>query len=256
MKTLEEKKEMIQNFEGFYLNNGIISYENPNFDLLEWKGNNRFERPLYISPNYNNVLGKCVQILDQSFLNKVLSAGGSNPVGDNLFNNNPLLYSLTWNNENDYFEGNLIDADDISQYTFKYNGNMNIEWTGFELNSNENNDKNAGFVANGTFYKTVTNNPSNADIEKFLFNPENCETINLVFIESQKFIRKLLNLYEQGKLKQEIPQQWFSTAKKCPDQSLVLLDNLLKFYVNVNPNYVQTYFKQNIDIDNILKLYN
>ena len=29
MKKIEEKKEMIQNFEGFYLMRGIILFENP-----------------------------------------------------------------------------------------------------------------------------------------------------------------------------------------------------------------------------------
>ena len=64
------------------------------------------------------------------------------------------------------------------------------------------------------------------------------------------------NLYQQGKIIQIIPAKWFSNAIKCQEQSFVLYHNLLKFYVNTSPSYFQTFFKQNIDIDNNLKLYN
>ena len=256
MKTLEEKIEMIKNFEGFYVTRGVLLYEDPNAGLLQWKGNNRFERPNFISPDYNTIMGKCVQLLEKEFINAALLVGEKFPSVDPLFNNSPQLYILNWNNKLELYEGNLIDMDDITQYTFNYDGNKNINWTGFELNNNENVNTKAGFVANGTFYKTVPNNPTQEDIDNFLFNPENCETISLIFFEIQKFLIELNNLYQQGKIIQIIPQNWFSNAIKCPEQSLVLYNNLLKFYLNINPTYFQTYFKQNIDIDNNLKLYN
>ena len=256
MKTIEEKKEIIKNFEGFYITNGFILYENPDFDIAKWIGNNSFQKPEFISSDYNIIMGKCVQILNKEMIYKVICTGASNPIANSLFNNSPLLYVLKWNNKLDTYEGKLADMDDLSQVTFNYDGNNNIEWSGFELNNDENINQNAGFVDEGKYYKIVPNNPSEEDIKKFLFNPENCETINLLFIQIQKFLLELVNLYQQGKIIQEIPSQWFSTATTCREQSLVLLDNLLKFYVNVSPNYYQTYFKQNVDIDNILKLYN
>ena len=255
MKSLEEKIEMIKNFEGFYVNRGYILYENPNRQVIQWKGANRFEHT-FISHDYNQVLGRCVQTLEKEFLEEVLGVGASSPVNNKLFNDNPQLYKLTWNNKLEYYEGNLSDVDDLSQYTFNYDGNKNINWTGYELNIEENVDKQAGNVANGTFYKTVANNPTQEDIDNFLFNPENCETISLIFFQIQRFLIELNNLYQQGKIIQIIPAKWFSNAIKCQDQSLVLYHNLLKFYVNTSPSYYQTYFKQNIDIDNSLKLYN
>ena len=86
MKTLEEKIEMIKNFEGFYVTRGVLLYEDPNAGLLQWKGNNRFERPNFISPDYNQVLGRCVQTLEKEFFDAVLGIGASSPVNNKLFN--------------------------------------------------------------------------------------------------------------------------------------------------------------------------
>lgn len=256
MKTFEDKKKIVQNFEGFYVTIGYLLYENPDTNIVQFEGNYRFQKPNFISSNYNTIMGQSTQILSKEKINNSLNAGASIISSSSLFNNAPQLYILKWNHKLDYYEGNLVDVNDLTQFSFNYDGNMNIEWSCFELNNDENNEKGAGYVGNGTFYKTVSNNPTQEDIENFLFNPENCQTINLLFIEIQKFLIELFNLYQQGKIIQKIPQQWFSTTTKCNEQSLVLLDNLLKFYVNVNPNYYQTYFKQNIDIDNNLKLYN
>ena len=117
-------------------------------------------------------------------------------------------------------------------------------------------NKKAGLVGSETYYKTVSNNPSSHEIEKFLSNPNNCETIRLIFEYIQKFLLELLNLYQKGKIIQEIPSKWFSDTIICQEQANILNDNLLAFYVIVNPDYYQTYFNENVDIDNILKLYN
>ena len=256
MKKIEEKKEMIQNFEGFYLMRGIILFENPDSSLVNIVANFRFEKPQYISSDLNIIMGKGVQIANKDTISNILSVGVSNLVGNNLFNNSPQLYILKWNSKLEYFQGSITDVDDLTQFAFNYDGNKNINWTVFELNNNENQNKNAGYVSTGQFYKTVPNNPTQEDIDNFLFNSENCFTINLLFIEIQKFLIELNNLYQQGKIIQIIPQNWFSNATNCHEQALILQDNLLKFYVNINPTYFQTYFKQNIDIDNNLKLYN
>ena len=134
MKTIEEKLEMIKNFEGFYVNRGYILYENPNRPVIQWKGANRFEHT-FISSDYNQVLGRCVQTLEKEFLEEVLGVGASSPVNNKLFNDNPQLYKLTWNNKLEYYEGNLSDVDDLSQYTFLYDGNKNMKWTGYEFNN-------------------------------------------------------------------------------------------------------------------------
>jgi hypothetical protein len=254
--TVLEKKEMIQNFSGFYINTGFLLYENPESSLVKWNGLNKFEQPSIISDNYDTVMGKCVQLITKEFITSALCAGASTPINDSIFYNNPQLYVLKWNDHLEVYEGKLADMDDTSQYTFQYDGNKIINWSGFELNNDENNNKSAGFVAFGNFYKTVSNNPSKKEIEEFLSNPENCETIGLLFRQVQEFLLELLNLYQQGKIIQEIPTQWFSDTTICSEQANILNDNLLAFYVNVNPNYYQTYFKQNIDVDNILKLYN
>jgi hypothetical protein len=256
MKTLQEKKEIVENFEGFYADRGAILYEDPVRKPVLRAGAFRFQKPEFISSDYNVIMGRCVQTLSKDVFRNLICAGASNPISNALFNDSPKLYVLKWNNKIDTYEGKLADMDDTTQSTFDYDGSSIIQTSGFELNSDENKDKVAGLVNQGKLYKTVPNNPTNQDIENFLFNPENCEAIGYIFIDIQKFLIELLNLYQQGKIIQEIPPQWFSTAKSCRDQALVLLDNLLKFYVNVNPNYYQTYFKQNIDIDNILKLYN
>jgi hypothetical protein len=256
MKTLEEKKAMIQNFSGFYINDGKILYENPDTSIINWFGSNKFEKPDIISDNYNNVMGKCTQILTSKMLEEALCAGASNPISNQLFNNNPQLYVLKWNKQLEVYDGKLADMDDTSQVSFQYDGNKIINWSGFELNNDENNNKSAGFVDYGNFYRTVSNNPTKKEIEEFLSNPENCETIGLLFRQVQNFLLELLNLYQQGKITEEIPSKWFSDTIICSEQAYILNDNLLAFYVNVNPNYYQTYFKQNIDVDNILKLYN
>jgi hypothetical protein len=256
MKTIEEKKEIVENFEGFYITELFILYENPDFDITKWIGNNSFQKPEFLSSDYNIIMGRCVQLTDKEVLNNILCIGASNPIANPLFNNSPKLYVLKWNNKLDYYEGKLSDMDDTTQTTFNYDGSSIIQLSGFELNSDENKNKQSGFVEDARYYKTVPNNPSNQDIEQFLFNPENCETINILFIQIQKFLIELVNLYQQGKIIQEIPQQWFSNSTDCIEQAIILNDNLLKFYVNVSPNYYQTYFKQNVDIDNILKLYN
>ena len=256
MRSLEEKKAMIQNFEGFYVTNGKILYENPETPIINWIGSNKFEKPNIISNNYNNVLGKCTQVLSKKVLDDVLCVGASNPVANQLFNNSPQLYVLKWNEYLEVYEGKLADMDDTSQVTFQYDGNKIINWSGFELSSDELKNKTAGFVDYGDFYRTVSNKPTNVEIETFLFNPENCGTIGLLFDQVQEFLLELLNLYQQGKITEEIPSKWFSDTIICEEQARILNDNLLAFYVNINPDYYQTYFKQNIDVDNILKLYN
>ena len=256
MKTLEEKKEMIQNFEGFYIRDGNILYENPKSKIVKWAGSNKFEKPNIISNNYNNIMGKCVQTRTKQSQIDTSCAGASVPVSNNLFNNSPQLYVLKWNEKIDVYEGNLADMDDLTQITFQYDGNNIIDWSGFELSNDDSINKENGHVTSGNFYKTVPNNPSKKDIEDFLSNPENCTTINLLFEQVQGFLLELLNLYQQGKIKEIIPQQWFSDTTICEEQARILNNNLLVFYVNVSPNYYQTYFKQNIDVDNILKLYN
>jgi hypothetical protein len=256
MKTLEEKKEMIENFEGFYIREGNILYENPITEIVRWVGANKFEKPISISKNYNSILGRCVQTTTKQTQENQVCSGGTVPVSSDLFNNSPQLYVLTWNEKLDVYEGELADMNDLTQITFKYDGNKIIHISGFELNSEENKDKEGGAVVNGDFYKTVSNNPTKQEIEDFLSNPENCETIGFVFEQVQLFLLEILNLYQQGKIIQEIPSKWFSDTISCPEQSKILNDNLLAFYININPNYYQTYLKQNIDIDNILKLYN
>ena len=256
MKTLEEKKEMIKQFQGFYVINGKILYENPDTLIINLDDSNKFEKPDIISDNYNNVMGKCTKVLSKKVLDDVLCVGASNPIANQLFNNSPQLYVLKWNEYLEVYEGKLADMDDTSQVTFHYDGNKIINWSGFELNNDENKNKIAGFVNYGNFYKTVSNNPTNKEIEEFLSNPENCETIGLLFDQIQEFLLELLNLYQEGKITEEIPSKWFSDTIICSEQAYILNDNLLAFYVNVNPNYYQTYFKQNIDVDNILKLYN
>jgi len=254
--TILEKKEMIQNFSGFYINTGFLLYENPESSLVKWSGLNKFEQPSIISDNYDTFMGKCVQLITKEFITSALCAGASTPINDQIFYNNPQLYVLKWNNKLKVYDGSLADMDDISQYTFQYDGNKIINWSGFELNNDENKNKIAGNAAFGNFYKTVSNNPTNKEIEEFLSNSKNCETIGLLFSQVQGFLLELLNLYQQGKIKETIPQKWFSDTILCPEQANILNDNLLAFYVNVTPNYYQTYFKQNTDIDNILKLYN
>jgi len=256
MTSLDEKKEIIDNFEGFYITDGFLLYENPDTLFVKFKGNYRFEKPVIISTKYDNIMGRCVQVLNKEVLNDALCAGASNPVANQLFNNNPQLYVLKWNEKLELYDGKLADMDDISQFTFQYDGNKIINWSGFELNSDKNLNTAAGFVASGNFYKIVPNNPTKQEIEDFLSNPENCTTIELLFEQVQGFLLELLNLYQQGKIKEEIPSQWFSNTILCPEQARILNDNLLAFYVNVSPNYYQTYFKQIINIDNILKLYN
>jgi len=255
MKTLEEKKEIINNFQGFYINDGNTLYENPDSLIVNLKGNNKFETHI-ISKNYNNIMGRCTQVITKEVLNDALCAGATSPIADELFNNNPQLFVLKWNEKLELYDGKLADMDDLTQMTFQYDGNKIINWSGIELNNDENRNKNAGLVDYGNFYKTVPNNPSKKDIEDFLSNPENCTTINLLFEQVQGFLLELLNLYQQGKIKEIIPQQWFSDTTICEEQARILNNNLLVFYVNVSPNYYQTYFKQNIDVDNILKLYN
>jgi len=256
MKTLEEKKEMVQNFEGFYVDRGANLYEEPTKKPVLRRTQFRFEKPEIISNDYNNVMGRCVQYIGPEIFKQLLCAGANIISGNDFFNNSIKLYVLKYDNKTETYEGKIADMDDTTQSTFNYDGNKNFLVSGFELNSDENKDKFAGYVREGTLYKTVPNNPTQKDIETFLFNPENCETIGFVFNDAQSFLIRLLNLYQQGKIKEEIPKNWFSNTQKCNEQSLILLDNLLVFYVNVQPNYYQSYFKQEVDIDNILKLYN
>ena len=91
MKKIEEKKEMIQNFEGFYLMRGIILFENPDSSLVNIVANFRFEKPQYISSDLNIIMGKGVQIANKDTISNILSVGVSNLVGNNLFNNSPLI---------------------------------------------------------------------------------------------------------------------------------------------------------------------
>jgi len=256
MKTIEEKKEMIQNFEGYYITDGDILYENPDTLFVNLKASNRFEKPVIISTKYDNIMGRCVIVVSKEILNDILCAGASIPIANQLFNNTPQLYVLTWNEKLELYDGKLADMDDTSQTTFQYDGNKIINWSGFELNSDENINTDAGYVISGNFYRTVSNNPTNVEIENFLSNPDNCEIIRLLFEQVQEFLLELLNLYQEGKITEQIPSKWFSDTTICEEQAKILNDNLLAFYVNINPNYYQTYFKQNIDVDNILKLYN
>jgi hypothetical protein len=256
MKTLEEKKAMIQNFEGFYIERGFNLYEDPKVKPVFRKAGCRFQKPEVISDDYNNVMGRCVQYITPEIFKQLICAGASIGSENQFFISYPELYVLKYNNKTGYYEGKIAETDDLTQNTFNYNGENNFLFSGFELNNDENQDKSAGFVREGEYYKVVPNNPTQQDIEAFLFNPENCETIGFLFEDCQAFLKRLLNLYQQGKIIQEIPSKWFSDTRKCQEQALILLDNLLAFYVNVQPNYYQSYFSQNIDIDNILKLYN
>jgi hypothetical protein len=256
MKNLEEKKEMIKNFEGFYIDRGTNLFEDPTKKPVISSTQFRFEKPEIISNDYNNVMGRCVQYIGPEIFRQLQCAGADIISSNNFFNTLIKLYVLKYDNKTETYEGKIADKDDSTQSTFNYDGNKNFLVSGFELNSDENKDKFAGNVLEGTLYKTVPNNPTQKDIETFLFNPENCETIGFVFNDAQLFLIRLLNLYQQGKIKEEIPAKWFSNTQKCNEQSLILLDNLLVFYVNVQPNYYQSYFKQEVDIDNILKLYN
>ena len=256
MKTLEEKKEMIQNFEGFYIDRGVNIYEDPKSKPVYRKSQYRFQTPEIISNDYNNVMGRCVQYINPDLFKQFKCAGASLPTGNKFFSTISKLYVLKYNKKTGYYEGKISDTEDLTQSTFNYNGEKNFLVSGFELNNDENQDKSAGFVREAEYYKVVPNNPTQQDIEAFLFNPENCETIGFLFEDAQAFLKRLLNLYQQGKIIQEIPSKWFSNTTKCQEQALILLDNLLAFYVNVQPNYYQSYFKQEVDIDNILKLYN
>jgi len=219
-------------------------------------GNIRFEIPSYISHDYNYILGRCVQYFNTESLQEALCTGASLETAPSIFNNKPYLYILSWDENSKAYNGNIVATDDLTQFSFIYKGNSIFISTVFELNNDQNINKKAGLVGTETYYKTVPNNPSQQEIEKFLINPDNCETIGLIFEYIQKFLLQLYNLYQQGKIKEEIPSKWFSDTKICSEQAKILNDNLLVFYVNVNPGYFQTYFKQNVDIDNILKLYN
>jgi hypothetical protein len=256
MTSLEEKKAILDNFEGFYCFFEYVLYEDPSRELINLIGNTRFELPTYISPDYNYVLGRCVDYISPKTLQQALCTGASLPIVNSLFNNKAFLYVLSWNENSKAYKGNRSATDDLTQFSFTYKGESIFTSVLFELNNNENINKNAGLVGIETSYKIVPNNPTNEDIDKFLFNPENCDAISFIFVQIQEFLVELNNLYQQGQIKQIIPKEWFSDATKCPEQSLVLHNNLLKFYVNVCPGYYSTWNKENVDIDNILKLYN
>jgi hypothetical protein len=251
MKTLQEKKSILDKLEGFYYFNDIILYEDPSQDIVNTIGSARFEIPSYISHDYNYVLGRFAKYISAESLENALCSGASLPSA-----NRATLYVLSWDENIKAYNGNMVATNDLTQFSFIFNGNSIFTSILYEVNNDENVIKTAGLVGTETFYKTVPNNPSDEDIKTFLFNPENCETINLIFIQIQFFLQKLYNLYQQGKIIQEIPTQWFSNTTNCQEQAIILNDNLLKFYVNVNPTYFQIYFNQNVDIDNILKLYN
>jgi len=256
MTSLHEKKTILANFEGFYYINDIILYEDPSRDIVNLIANARFEIPTYVSNDYNYVLGRFVRYFNNESLEEALCTGASIITNDPLFNNLASLYVLSWDENSKAYNGNIATIDDMTQFSFIYKGNSIFISTVFELNNDENINKKAGLVGTETYYKTVPNNPSQQEIEEFLSNPDNCETIGLIFEYIQKFLLQLYNLYQQGKIKEEIPSKWFSDTIICQEQAKILNNNLLAFYVNVNPDYYQTYFKQNVDIDNILKLYN
>lgn len=256
MTSLEEKKDILDNFEGFYYFNDDVLYEDPSRDMVNVKGNIRFEIPTYISPDYNYVLGRLAKCINTESLNQALCTGASIPTINPLFNNRAELYVLSWDENSKVYKGKSTATNDLTQFSYTYKGESIFTGTLFEVNNDENINKNAGLVGTTTYYKTVPNNPTNEDIDKFLFNPENCDAIGFIFVQIQEFLVELNNLYQQGQIKQIIPKEWFSDATKCPEQSLVLHNNLLKFYVNVCPGYYSTWNKENVDIDNILKLYN
>jgi hypothetical protein len=256
MKELEDKKKIVENFVGFYSFNTNTLYEDPTRDLVNLIGNFKFENPVYISQDYNYILGRSVQCFSKKTLDDALCSGASLITSNQIFNNKPYMYVLSWNNISNAYNGTIIAVDDLTQFNFIYKESSIFTSILYEINNNENIDTKAGLVGTYIYYKIVPNNPSNEDIEKFLFNQENCDAIGFIFIQIQLFLQELLNLYQQGIIKEEIPEKWFSDTTNCQEQALILNQNLLKFYVNVNPNYYQTYFKQDIDIDNILKLYN
>ena len=256
MTSLEEKKAILDNFEGFYSFYNYILYEDPSKELVNLSGNTRFEIPTYISSDYNYVLGRIARCISTESLNQALCTGASIPIINPLFNNRAELYVLSWDENSKAYKGKSTSTNDLTQFSFTYKGESIFTSVLFELNNDENKDKNAGLVGTSTYYKTVPNNPTNEDIDKFLFNTDNCYTIGFIFDQIQEFLVELNNLYQQGKIKQIIPKEWFSDATKCSEQSLVLHNNLLKFYVNLFPGYYSTWNKENVDIDNILKLYN
>ena len=98
---------------------------------------------------------------------------------------------LSWDENSRSYNGNIVATNDITQFSFIYNGNSIFSSKIFEVNNDENINKKAGLVGTETYYKTVSNNPSSQEIEIFLSNPNNCETIRLIFEYIQKFIGTL-----------------------------------------------------------------
>ena len=79
MTSLEEKKAILDNFEGFYCFNSNILYEDPSRDILNLLGIRRFEIPTFISFDYNYVLGRCVSYVNSISLEQALCTGASLP---------------------------------------------------------------------------------------------------------------------------------------------------------------------------------
>ena len=83
-------------------------------------GNNRFEIPSYISHDYNYILGRFVKYISPESLEQVLCTGASIPVENSLFNNRASLYVLSWDENSRSYNGNIVDTNDITQFSFIY----------------------------------------------------------------------------------------------------------------------------------------
>jgi len=152
VSAVEFSRQLLDDFPGTYEGNAVLLYSNPKKKLVTQSIYFTFEAPVYINDNRTEAVGRAIQSIKSAAPNVAAGGDGLSP---NQENHNIELYAMSWDTLHQYFVVRLIDQDDTSVWSLRYNTD-GIVGDGFEIPEFETRTQGASLGVGNSLVATIT----------------------------------------------------------------------------------------------------
>jgi hypothetical protein len=152
VSAAELNRQLLDDFPGTYEAHAVILYSNPEKELVTQSIYFTFEAPVYANVNRTEAVGRAIQSIKSAAPNVAAGGDGLSPKQEN---HNIELYAMTWHNLHQEFAVRLIDQDDTSVFSLRYNTD-GIVGDGFEIQKFETRTQGASLGVGNSLVATIT----------------------------------------------------------------------------------------------------
>ena len=154
VSAAELRRQLLDNFDGTYEAHCSHFYSNPEKELQFLTVYFTFEPPVYVNDNRTGAVGRAIQSMTGASATSVIAAGADG-LSPNQENHNIQSYAMTWDTLHQDFVVILIDQDDTSVYSLRYNAD-GIVGDVFEVPEFETRAQGASLGVGNSFVGIVT----------------------------------------------------------------------------------------------------